>query len=312
MYQSDQQIREIQELKEVLYSFVSVMAAAIDERTPYNGNHTRKVAMYVEQYIRYHNKQWKQGKGNKFIDAKTSELLILAAKLHDIGKIVTPLSIMNKATRLEGQIEKIKERFMLLEAYLKIDYLEHRIQHHTYLQEIHYLEEAMELVENINNSSTLLPEKAKDIEKLIQKQYYHSNKECISYITKEEADCLLIQKGTLTEEERKIMENHVTITSKLLSNIHFNDYYKDVPLWAGAHHELLDGEGYPNHLSGDEISSEVRILTVADIFDALTSSDRPYKDPVSIESAFETLDEMVEEGKLDRDIVSQFKEAVSV
>jgi HD-GYP domain-containing protein (c-di-GMP phosphodiesterase class II) len=105
------------------------------------------------------------------------------------------------------------------------------------------------------------------------------------------------------------MQSHVTYTYRMLQKMHFEGIYKNVPGWAGGHHELLDGTGYPNHLTAKDIPKEVRFLTIIDVYDALTADDRPYKPPMPPEKAFGILDSMAEEGKIDKEILQMFKES---
>ena len=132
----------------------------------------------------------------------------------------------------------------------------------------------------------------------------------VYYITERERVCLSVRKGTLTDEDRVIMESHVTMTAKILSKVHFNKNYIDVPRWAAEHHEYLNGSGYPNHINGEQLDTETRILAIADIYDALTASDRPYKPPMPKAKACAILHSMVEEGKLEGRFVDWLEEAV--
>ena len=102
----------------------------------------------------------------------------------------------------------------------------------------------------------------------------------IPYLSEKEIEYLSIRKGTLTDADRKQMESHVVMTGKILDKVRFNKNYHMVPKWAAEHHEYLDGTGYPNHKKGEELDIETRMLTIADIYDALTSTDRPYKKPM--------------------------------
>ena len=118
---------------------------------------------------------------------------------------------------------------------------------------------------------------------------------------------LSIRKGTLSGDEREIMEGHVSVTGKLLSKIHVSTDLSHVSQWASSHHEFLDGSGYPNHLHGDAIPREVRIITILDIFDALVANDRPYKKGMPVERALSILRNMAEEeGKLDPELTRLF------
>ena len=106
------------------------------------------------------------------------------------------------------------------------------------------------------------------------------------------------------------MENHVVMTEKILSKVWFNKNYKEIPKWASSHHELLDGSGYPRHLKGEDLALETRMITVADVYDALTARDRPYKKPVSQERALGILKDMADEGKLDCRLVDYLAAAI--
>lgn len=296
-------MKYLKESKDLLYAFVSVMATAIDERSPYNANHTKNVALYTEKFINYLNEQYFNGNIDEYFDENRKEQLILAARLHDIGKLVIPLEIMNKATKLENHIDDITNRFSLIKAYLKIDYLENRISNEEYEKEINYIEESFSKINELNTASFLTLESENIIRVISEKEYTSADGTVIKYITPYEKNCLLIKKGTLTQEERKIMESHVEITTKLLNKIDFNRFYKNIPLIAGSHHEYLDGSGYPNKLKDDSITFDMRILIIIDIFEALTSKDRPYKKKITMETAFNILYSMSDEGKLDRNII---------
>ena len=129
-------------------------------------------------------------------------------------------------------------------------------------------------------------------------------------LTQEELECLSIPSGTLTRGEREIIQSHASCTIQYLKKMNFDKRYPHIIEWAGAHHELLDGSGYPYGLKGDEIPFEARILTVVDIFEALTSSDRPYRKSMKREKAVGVLTEMADEGKLDREVLELFKEVL--
>ncbi|MEG1584737.1 MAG: HD domain-containing phosphohydrolase, partial [Anaerovorax sp.] len=132
--------------------------------------------------------------------------------------------------------------------------------------------------------------------------------ESMPWLTPEEVESLAISYGTLTAKERKVMEDHVVITQRLLNKIKFSKEYSSVPLYAAAHHEKLNGKGYPNGLEANQLPIGTRILTIIDVFEALTAKDRPYKQPMSIERAFDVLDKMIADGELDNELVDLLKE----
>ena len=117
---------------------------------------------------------------------------------------------------------------------------------------------------------------------------------------------MTIVRGTLTADEQKIVESHVTFTRALLSKMAFHGVYENVPQWAAGHHELLDGSGYPDKLTAESIPWETRLLTIVDVYDALTAEDRPYKPPLPPEKAFAILRDMAAQGKVDSNILESF------
>lgn len=300
----------MEELKEQLHSFVEAFAAAIDERTPYNGSHTRKVAEYAGIIADYISRKYKKGEEQECFDDDRKEKLLLAALLHDIGKMIIPLKVMNRATRLDEELERIENRFELLKTYYEIDKLKGNLSEEEYLSRVNDLDKELEFIHKINYAGFLDDENLEHVKRLAKKKYVKSDGTEIPYLTEEEFEYLSIRKGTLTEQDRKIMESHVVMTGKILEKVRFNKNYKEVPKWAAEHHEYLDGSGYPNHLQADQLDIETRILTVADIYDALTASDRPYKKPMPKEKAIAILYSMADEGKLERRLVSYLEKAL--
>lgn len=303
-------MRYTEELKEQLWSFAEGMATAIDERTPYNATHTRKVADYCDLIVDQLNKEYEAGTFEETFDLQRKEQLRMGALLHDIGKMIVPLSVMNKSTRLEQQIEFVYYRFMLFESYIRIRILQGKITKEEGEALQKHLDDILETVEKYNIKGYMTDDDLDYVEKISKEYVEDPDNQKIPILLPEELECLRIRKGTLTAKERATMENHVVMTRKILEKVRFNNYFKDCITWASQHHETLDGEGYPDRLTGENLALESRILAVADIFDALTSKDRPYKEPMPRQKAFAILDSMVLEGKLDGRVVSAIKECV--
>ncbi len=303
-------LKYVQEVKRQLRSFVEAMSTAIDERTPYNGSHTRKVAEYAGMIADYINKQHQAGACDDYFDENRKDKLELAALLHDIGKMVVPLSIMNRATRLDRDLGTVETRFRLLEAYYMIDKMKGRIDEAEYQKRIAYLRESMDFIHRIDGKGVLDDADYDRVQELADHSYVNDAGEPLPYLTKREKDRLSIRKGTLTEDDRRQMEYHVVMTEKILGKVRFNKNYEEIPKWAASHHELLDGSGYPRHLRGADLALETRMITVADVYDALTARDRPYKKPVSQEKALGILKDMADEGKLDCRLVEYLAAAV--
>lgn len=304
-------MKYMEEIKVQLHSFVSAFATAVDERTPYNGSHTRKVAVYAVILADYVNRMYRQGKCEEFFDDNRKEQLRLAAALHDIGKMIVPLSVMNKATRLDGGIDKIEERFKLLKAYYEIDFLKGNISREEFEGKKKYLDDSLQFIIEIDNAGFMPDEKIARVIEIADSSYETEDGNKMTYLTSEEKVCLCIRKGTLTDEERKVMESHALMTRKILDKVHFSKNYGKVKQFASTHHECLNGTGYPDRLTAEDLEMESRILAVVDVFDALTCTDRPYKKPMPKERAFAILHDMaVKEGKLEDRLVTWLEEAM--
>lgn len=305
-----QNVLYMQDIKELFQSFVRVMSSAIDERSPYNANHSRRMAENGARFVDFLNaKAQESGLEEPFSDER-KDALVMSIWLHDVGKVVTPLAIMNKEARLSPlQSERIINRLHNIELLARISVLEGSITDDEYRQIRRDTEETREKLREINRVGFLTDEKLEYLGQLKKRIYVENGKE-FPWITDDEYEQLTIRKGTLSPSERMVMENHVKITRKLLSQIHFSRALSDVPEWAAAHHELLDGSGYPNHLTADEIPMEVRIITILDIFDALVAEDRPYKPGIPVPKALSILTSMAEEdGKLDAQLTKLFAES---
>lgn len=293
----------VQQLSDMLNSFVASMTAAIDARTPYNANHTKNVAKYCGMLVDYLNRKNSEGSCSYCLSEKEKEQLIMAAMLHDVGKLITPTEIMNKPDRLDFRLPIMEQRWKYIRQIIRSDYYEGNISWDKYTELQDKVSNACESVRMINTVGFLDDEKLELLNDFRQMSFLGVDGEKVEFITEEEMHELTIRKGTLTAEERSIIEHHVIYTDTILSKINFGDNYSNVRFMAGSHHEYLDGSGYPNKLTAEELPFEVRVMTIMDIYDSLTADDRPYKKAVPKEKAFGILRAMADEGKLDRELV---------
>lgn len=299
-----QNVLYIQDIEELFRSFVRVMSAAIDERTPYNANHARHMAECGSRFADYLS----LCKGQKRFSREQKEELVMTILLHDIGKLITPLEVMNKARRLlPEQYAEFKHRMEIVKLRTEIDRLAGRITDIEEEAVYDQIRDAVCLVEETNEAGFVGDDALKKLEALCNRTYVGEEGINYPWLEKEEYDMLSIRKGTLSEEERKIMEEHVSVTERLLSQIRFPAELIHVREWAASHHEYLNGTGYPKHKRGDEIPYEVRMITILDIFDSLVADDRPYKRAMPVERALSVLDSMANiEGKLDPELTELF------
>ena len=301
-------LNHIREINEVFQSFVAAMAKAIDERSSYNSNHTQNVTRLVKTFAIYLSRNFANGH-KYFFDEKRLEDLVMAATLHDIGKIVTPVSIMDKADRLGSRGQTIYNRLELKKHQLEIDFLKSKIQEDEYEVSVKYLEELTSFVDKVATSHSISDDDVEKVHSLASYTYRNKDGETVPIFEEIDIECLSIKRGTLTKEERRVMEEHVSVTARLLDGVAFTKYYEKVPQFASNHHEFLDGSGYPKGLKGDEIAIEVCMITIADIFEALTASDRPYKKGIPLEIALDILTSMAVDGKLHRELVELFRKS---
>ena len=293
-----------EEIKRQMWSFTEALAETVDARTPYNGSHIRNVAKYAGMLADYFNKLYAQGKETEYFNTQRREQLVMGALLHDIGKMIIPLKIMNKATRLDSKENVLTTRLDMISLYYEIDGLNGRITKESAAEKRAEIEEIKKFVGQINGVEFLSDELLAKLEEILPLTYEKPDGEALAYFTDTEKDCLRVRRGTLTADERDIMESHVAMTERILSKVYFNSYYANSPIWAATHHECLDGSGYPKGLKAEELAVESRIMAVTDICDALLASDRPYKKPMPKETAFQVMHSMADEGKIDKKLVN--------
>lgn len=298
------------EIKDTLWSFTEAMTEAIDARTPYNASHTRNVGKYAGILVDYINELYEKGEETEYFDKDRKEQLLMGALLHDIGKMIVPTKVMNKATRLGDNYGSVINKLEYYRAKYEIMYLKGLISKEEFDEKDNRVNKSISVVEKVDSVGFLDDELAGELEEILTYTYQdltQENSEEISYFTDEEKDCLRVKKGTLTAKEREIMESHVVMTERILSKVNFHSFYKDAPIFASQHHECLNGKGYPKKLTGDDLPLESRILAVADICDALLATDRPYKKPMPKEKAFFILEDMANCGNIDGKIVGYLK-----
>lgn len=299
-----QNVRYLEQVRQAFRSFVRVMSAAIGELTPYNASHTRHMAACCQSFLDYLDAQ----PGREPYSAARRDELLMSVWLHDVGKLVTPLEVMNKAGRLTPeQRAAVAHRLETIRLLGRIEALSGGMDQEQYAALAEQTAGAWALIERIDRAD-FLPEEDLARVRTLAGRTYRDEDGCVRpWLTEEERDMLSIRGGTLSARERQIMQSHANLTDMLLSQIQFPAELRHVREWAASHHELLDGSGYPRHLSADQIPEEVRIITILDIFDALVAADRPYKKGKPVAKALAILRDMAgREGKLDGSLTELF------
>lgn len=296
------------EMQKMLFSMADCMAEAIEGRTPYNANHTKNVAKRSIEMLDYINKLHKERKTELHFSKKDKRQMYLASMLHDIGKMDVPLEVMDKPTKLGHLEEPLRARLRIISLKLENDALTGAVPKEKAEEQILQINEFLEKLDGFNCGRPLKDDEWAIIDKMGELKYISKDREEIPFLTAEELDDLHIKAGTLSDNERKIMQSHVVYTDKILSHMHFGKDYKDVRAMASNHHELLNAKGYPNGIGADKLDVMTRILTIMDIYDSLIADDRPYKKPKPVKVAFNILDEEAEMGKIDAELLSIAKE----
>jgi len=318
----------IRDVKELFYSLIESIARAVDAKSHYTHDHVSRVVdltMMIAERIN-------EAEAGPFKDVRFSEdeleELRLAAWMHDVGKIATPEHVIDKSTKLEtiaDRIALVQTRFELIAEMMKNECLQRKIRmleegNHNpraaerlekqLAEELAALKDDLEFIKRCNQAGEFMKDEyIERIKTVGAKTYISPDGEQRLYLTEDEIVNLCIRKGTLTAEERKIIENHASMTYRILCALPFPPSLRSVPDYAAAHHERPDGSGYPLGISGDDLWIQARIMAVADVFEALTARDRPYKKPMKLSQAVKILSFMKKDGHIDPNIFDLFIES---
>ena len=254
------------------------------------------------QYMRDTNNEWQ-------MDAQQEKEFLMSVWLHDIGKLVIPLEVMDKESRLSSRLAEVEHRFEKIGLLAELAFAKGELTQEELDARKALLSESRETILSANKAGFLPDEMLEKIRTIAAYTYKDTDGEEKTWLTEDELTCMSIRKGTLSDEERGIMQSHVVMTEKFLNEVKFPKRFGNVTRWASSHHELLNGKGYPRHIGQDEIEKEVRLLSILDVFDALTARDRPYKPPMPVEKAMFVLQDMVKFGELDGDILKLFADS---
>ena len=305
----------VDEYRTLFEGLIGLTVTALDEKSAYTGGHCRRVPILAEMLA---DAVCDTREGVfaefKFSPAERYELRI-AALLHDFGKVVTPVHVMDKSTKLEtihDRIELVAARYAVLEREAEIAWLRARLaesrhdvgeppEHPELRDELAFLRSCNAGAEEM---APALQERIRSI--AARRRWRNLDGVVAPILDDDEVENLTISHGTLNPRERKVIEDHAELTIRLLEQLPFPPQLSAVPRIAGAHHERIDGLGYPLGLAGSQISLQGRLLGLADVFEALTAPDRPYRDPNSVSTAVEMLREMVKRGHLDGDLFEVF------
>jgi HD-GYP domain-containing protein (c-di-GMP phosphodiesterase class II) len=313
----------IQQLEVLFESLIDLINRAIDEKSPYTGGHCKRVPTLTMMLAEAANNASTGPLAEFHMTEKDRYELKIAGLLHDCGKITTPVHVVDKATKLQtiyDRVELVATRFEVMKREAEIDMLKAKMKaieaedepsarraEEAYQRKIRQYDDDREFVRRTNIGGERM--KAEDQARVSQIAKYvwrglSGSEE--RFLTKNEEDNLNIPAGTLNPEERQIINHHIVATIKMLEALPWPRHLTNVPEYAGGHHERMDGKGYPKGLTREQMSVQARVMGIADIFEALTAKDRPYKPGKTLSESLGILGRMRQGGHVDPDLFDIF------
>jgi len=314
----------INQLEELFESFINLINSAIDEKSPYTGGHCQRVPA-LTMMLAEAATEWTEGPLAGFrMSEKDRYELKIAGLLHDCGKVTTPVHVVDKGTKLEtifDRIHLIETRFEVLKRDAEIELLKAKLelaqrsapQVEREAAEIRYRERVRQLNEdrsflracNVGVESMRAEDIAR-VREIARYRWVDGAGHEANFLTVDELNNLTIRSGTLTGEERQVINHHIVATIRMLEALPWPRHLKNVPEYAGGHHERMDGKGYPRGLTREQMSIQARVMGIADIFEALTAKDRPYKRGKTLSESLEILGRFRLDGHIDPDLFDVF------
>ncbi|MFA6904082.1 MAG: HD domain-containing phosphohydrolase [Gallionellaceae bacterium] len=313
--------RLIQQMEDLFESFINLINAAIDDKSPYTGGHCERVPALTMMLADAVNRT-SQGPLKDFVMTERDRYeLKIAGLLHDCGKITTPVHVVDKSTKLETIFDRIKlidTRFEVLKRDAEIRMLRNLQDTRLKPEEVEQLrldfeerarqlDDDREFLRHCNIGSEKMDTAHQErVHRIAAYTWRNEAGEEASFLSADELDNLNIRAGTLTEAERQIINHHIDVTIKMLESLPWPKHLQKVPEYAGGHHERMDGKGYPRGLTREQMSVQARVMGIADIFEALTAKDRPYKQGKSLTESLTILGKFKESGHIDPDLFDVF------
>jgi HD-GYP domain-containing protein (c-di-GMP phosphodiesterase class II) len=302
----------INQLEHLFESFIALINSAIDEKSPYTGAHCQRVPALTMMLAEAVNETRKGPLSDFHMNDKDRYELKIAGLLHDCGKVTTPVHVVDKATKLQGiydRIHLLDTRFEILKRDAEIAMLKDgRQDAQARLRErLRQLEEDRMFLRAANIGGERMRDEDVDrVKRIAGYRWTDTSGHEALFLTDDEVKNLTIRAGTLTAEERQVINHHIVATIRMLEALPWPKHLKNVPEYAGGHHERMDGKGYPKGLTGEQMSVQARVMGIADIFEALTAKDRPYKKGKTLSESLEILGRFSQNGHIDPHLFDVF------
>jgi HD-GYP domain-containing protein (c-di-GMP phosphodiesterase class II) len=314
----------ITQLEELFESFISLINLAIDEKSPYTGGHCQRVPALTMMLAEAADATQAGPLASFRMDERDRYELKIAGLLHDCGKVTTPVHVVDKATKLQtlfDRIHLVDTRFEVLKRDAEIHALRRQLAlrgsgdvaaddaiWQQYHEEVRALDEEREFLRKTNVGGETM--KDADLQRVRDigsgRKWRNVDGVETEFLSADEVDNLTIRAGTLTLKERDIINHHIVATIKMLEQLPWPKHLTRVPEYAGGHHERMDGKGYPKGLTREQMSVQARMMGIADIFEALTARDRPYKHGMKLSQAMGIMANFKKNGHIDPDLFDVF------
>jgi HD-GYP domain-containing protein (c-di-GMP phosphodiesterase class II) len=315
----------LQDIKRLFDSFVDAAVTAIESRDPTTSGHSRRVATLTVGLAEKVDAVDAGPFRNVSFSKDQLQEIRYASLLHDFGKVGVREKVLIKGKKLYvGEMLLIRQRFAYIKRSVEAEHLRAKLEQlqarrdagaltaemdADYVKRIEEIDGVLRMILQANEPSILEEESFRALMDLPNRTFRDIEGNRQPFLTPNEVSALSIRRGSLSEKERREIESHVTHTFRFLSEIPWTQEYRNIPEIAYAHHEKLDGTGYPRGLPAGQIPIQSKMMTISDIFDALVAWDRPYKKSVPIERALSILESEANDGKLDRQLLGVFVDA---
>jgi HD-GYP domain-containing protein (c-di-GMP phosphodiesterase class II) len=300
----------IEQLEMLFESLINLINTAIDEKSPYTGGHCDRVPVLTMMLAEAASRVNEGPLAEFSMTEKDRYELKIAGLLHDCGKITTPVHVVDKATKLQtlfDRIELLETRFELLLRDAELALLKGAIEQDDYARQVASIEADRALVRRSNTGGEFMDDASvAAIHELAKREIHRADGSVQPFLSADEVENLTIRRGTLTASEREIINHHIVMTIRMLEALPWPSHLTQVPEYAGGHHERMDGKGYPRGLTREQMSVQARAMGIADVFEALTAKDRPYKKGMGLMQSLTILGRMKEENHVDPDLFDVF------
>jgi HD-GYP domain-containing protein (c-di-GMP phosphodiesterase class II) len=313
----------IQQLEVLFESLIELINTAIDDKSPYTGGHCKRVPTLTMMLAEAASACSEGPLADFRMSDKDRYELKIAGLLHDCGKITTPVHVVDKATKLQtifDRIELVSTRFEVMKREAEVEMLRAKLDaisvgdeesarraEEAYTRKVRQFDEDREFLRRTNmGGERMRAEDQANVSRIARYTWRNTRGELDRFLTRDEEENLNIASGTLTGHEREVINHHIVATIKMLEALPWPRHLTKVPEYAGGHHERMDGKGYPKGLTREQMSVPARVMGIADIFEALTAKDRPYKPGKKLSESLEILGRFKLNGHIDPDLFDIF------